>query len=521
MVRSTTRFFATMTTLVALSGGTRGAAATTATTTIGFASAGRRLGGARSHPHPHPSSSFPPAIVVVCPPSAGDADDAGRTKPTDASGTTESSERGRNNGGRSRPLATTHRSSVSAPPPRRRWWTPRHRRTGAHVALRAVISIALVFVAAASSVARAASFATPAAAVPVGPSEAELCFRLLYAACCGAFVGLKRPPSSSSNSSSSSGGSDRRRRRPAAAIGGVRTMALVGLGAAAYTACSIHGFVPHVALGCEVGSPILASVKVDISRMASNVASGVGFIGAGCIHKARPRGGGGGGDGTCDDRNDAAAGLATAAAVWVSAAAGVASGAGATFATVAILGYAPRGPEDGGGDVVVDGERRRRKRTRTALVEAGGDRLLLDDGGGGGVGRSRPRRKERALERRSRGRDEGSVASGLFGKRGDMGYDYNAENDASYVDQYALYDRYSRDIHPIIIKEIIDPRFERYLGLVSRLGDDDADGTAAADDRRGGRPTESPSNVLIEEEQAVISARDVAESGQDTFEVES
>jgi putative Mg2+ transporter-C (MgtC) family protein len=349
------------------------------------------------------------------------------------------------------------------------------------------------------------------AAVPGAPSEAELCLRLLYAACCGAFVGLERRPPFSS-SSSSSRGSDRRR-RPASAIGGVRTMALVGLGAAAYTACSIHGFVPHAALGVEVGSPILASVKVDISRMASNVASGVGFIGAGCIHKARLRGGGDGTDDD-DDRNAAAAGLATAAAVWVSAAAGVASGAGlygvaaaTTLATVAILGYAPRGPEDGEGDVVVD---ERRRRTRTALVDAGGDRLL-DDGGG----RSRQRRK-----RRSTGRDQGSVASGLFGKRGDMGNDYKAENNASYVDQYALYDRYSRDIHPIIIKEIIDPRFERYLGLVSRLGDNDADGIAAADDRRRGRPAESSSNVLLEEEQAVISPRDVAESGQDTFEVE-
>jgi hypothetical protein len=77
---------------------------------------------------------------------------------------------------------------------------------------------------------------------------------------------------------------------------------------------------------------------------------------------------------------------------------------------------------------------------------------------------------------------------------------------------------YSRDIHSIIIKEIIDPRFERYLGLESRLGDNDADVIAAADDRRGGRPVESSSNVLLEEEQAVISPRDVAESGQDTFE---
>ena len=151
-------------------------------------------------------------------------------------------------------------------------------------------------------------------------AELELCFRLLYAACSGAFVGLERSSSD----------------RPA----GVRTMALVGLGACIYTICSIHGFHPATALGYLPGSPMLANVKVDLSRMAASIASGVGFIGAGAIHKSKEYGNG-------TDAQNGVAGLTTAAAIWVSAAVGIASavglyfvGAVATFSTVAILKYA-------------------------------------------------------------------------------------------------------------------------------------------------------------------------------------
>ena len=132
-------------------------------------------------------------------------------------------------------------------------------------------------------------------------AELELCFRLLYSACAGAFVGLERSSTD----------------RPA----GVRTMALVGLGACTYTICSTHGFLPHVALGCAPGSPILENVKVDLSRMASSVASGVGFIGAGAIHKSKLYGNG-------SEAQNVVAGLTTAAAIWVSAAVGIASAVG-------------------------------------------------------------------------------------------------------------------------------------------------------------------------------------------------
>ena len=157
-------------------------------------------------------------------------------------------------------------------------------------------------------------------------AELELCFRLLYAACSGAFIGLERSSQD----------------RPA----GVRTMALVGLGACIYAVCSTHGFLPASALGYAPGSPMLANVKCDLSRMAANVASGVGFIGAGAIHKSKLHGNG-------TEAQNVVAGLTTAAAIWVSAAVGVASATGlyfvggvAAMSTVAILRFAKVTKED-------------------------------------------------------------------------------------------------------------------------------------------------------------------------------
>ena len=122
---------------------------------------------------------------------------------------------------------------------------------------------------AASSVASTTAF--PAQSRALGqfnflPSKAELefSFRLVYAACSAALVGLERSCAD----------------RPA----GLRTCCLVGLGACIYTISSVHGFLPHSALGYAPGSPMLEGVKCDPSRMAANIASGVGFIGAGmCI----------------------------------------------------------------------------------------------------------------------------------------------------------------------------------------------------------------------------------------------
>ncbi|MBV1837729.1 MgtC/SapB family protein [Acetobacter estunensis] len=84
---------------------------------------------------------------------------------------------------------------------------------------------------------------------------------------------------------------------------GLRTYTLVGLSAALFMLVSKFGFSdvvdnPHVAL--------------DPSRVAAQVVSGIGFIGGGVIFM----------------RRDAVRGLTTAASVWLTAALGMACGAG-------------------------------------------------------------------------------------------------------------------------------------------------------------------------------------------------
>ena len=128
--------------------------------------------------------------------------------------------------------------------------------------------------------------------------EFRLMGRLWYAALLGAAVGKERSTA---------------HHHPA----GVRTLALVSLGSAAFTLCSIYGFG--------------AAGKFDTSRMASAVASGIGFIGAGVIT-------------TSTNRNESVVhGLTTAAAVWISAAVGVTCGTGlyilATSLAMATLGF--------------------------------------------------------------------------------------------------------------------------------------------------------------------------------------
>jgi putative Mg2+ transporter-C (MgtC) family protein len=95
---------------------------------------------------------------------------------------------------------------------------------------------------------------------------------------------------------------------------GLRTHTLVGIGSALFTLAGAYGF----------GDVIRPDhVILDPSRVAAQVASGIGFIGAGLIFV----------------RQDAVRGLTTAAGIWVAAAIGVAAGAGlpvlATATTVA------------------------------------------------------------------------------------------------------------------------------------------------------------------------------------------
>jgi putative Mg2+ transporter-C (MgtC) family protein len=95
---------------------------------------------------------------------------------------------------------------------------------------------------------------------------------------------------------------------------GLRTHTLVGLGAALFVIVSKYGFTDVHA----------ADVSVDPSRVAAQVVSGIGFIGGGLIFV----------------RGDAVRGLTTAAIVWMTAAIGMACGAGlAGLALVATAGH--------------------------------------------------------------------------------------------------------------------------------------------------------------------------------------
>jgi putative Mg2+ transporter-C (MgtC) family protein len=104
-------------------------------------------------------------------------------------------------------------------------------------------------------------------------------------------------------------------RERAGKTAGVRTHILVSSGAALFTLVSIYGF---------------SGAVVDISRVAAAVVVGVGFIGAGVIFRGR--------------QEEEVAGLTTAATIWVTAAIGLAAGAGmylvsviATAITVGVL----------------------------------------------------------------------------------------------------------------------------------------------------------------------------------------
>lgn len=84
---------------------------------------------------------------------------------------------------------------------------------------------------------------------------------------------------------------------------GFRTHFLVGLGSGLFMILSAHGFDDVV---------LTEATRHDVSRIAAQVVSGIGFIGAGCIIFQKR----------------AVRGLTTAAGLWVTSAIGMASGAG-------------------------------------------------------------------------------------------------------------------------------------------------------------------------------------------------
>jgi putative Mg2+ transporter-C (MgtC) family protein len=95
---------------------------------------------------------------------------------------------------------------------------------------------------------------------------------------------------------------------------GLRTHTLVGVGAALFMIVSKYGF----------GDVVGPHASLDPSRVAAQIVSGIGFIGGGLIFV----------------RGDAVRGLTTAAIVWVTAAIGMACGAGlAVIACIVTAGH--------------------------------------------------------------------------------------------------------------------------------------------------------------------------------------
>lgn len=127
--------------------------------------------------------------------------------------------------------------------------------------------------------------------------EAVYMLRIILACLCGAAIGTER----------------NKRKKEA----GLRTHIIVALGSVLVMVVSKYGFLDMLALG--------EAVKVDPTRIASNVITGVSFLGAGTIiFKERT-----------------IRGLTTAAGIWATSGVGLALGAGmyavGIFATLAII----------------------------------------------------------------------------------------------------------------------------------------------------------------------------------------
>ncbi len=105
---------------------------------------------------------------------------------------------------------------------------------------------------------------------------------------------------------------------------GLRTHILVCLGACIFTLISIYGF-PTFASGDNVDITQATGIR-DTSRVAAQIVTGIGFIGAGTVLRNGPM----------------VFGLTTAATLWIAASIGMACGAGlygmAIFATILSIG---------------------------------------------------------------------------------------------------------------------------------------------------------------------------------------
>lgn len=130
-------------------------------------------------------------------------------------------------------------------------------------------------------------------------TDVDVALRLLAAVGLGGAVGFERELSD----------------QPA----GLRTHVTVALGAALFGVMSVHGFDAYVQLRAD------SNYQIDVTRVASQVVVGVGFLGAGAILK----------------EGLSIRGLTTAASLWATAAIGLAVGLGsylaATIATVLLV----------------------------------------------------------------------------------------------------------------------------------------------------------------------------------------
>jgi putative Mg2+ transporter-C (MgtC) family protein len=126
--------------------------------------------------------------------------------------------------------------------------------------------------------------------VKVPLSNLDVTLRVLAALLLGGVIGLEREVS----------------HQPA----GLRTHIGVALGAALFGIISIHGFDAYAA---DRNSN---NYQIDVTRVASQVVVGIGFLGGGTIIKQGAN----------------IRGLTTAASLWVTAAVGLASGLGILFA---------------------------------------------------------------------------------------------------------------------------------------------------------------------------------------------
>lgn len=128
-----------------------------------------------------------------------------------------------------------------------------------------------------------------------GYSDIVLIIRIILAGVCGGIIGVERTL----------------RQKDA----GFRTHIIVAIGAALMVIISKYGFLDIV---------FLDSVQVDVSRVASNIITGISFLGAGMIFV----------------KGISIKGLTTAAGIWVTAATGMAMGAGlyiVAFVSVILL----------------------------------------------------------------------------------------------------------------------------------------------------------------------------------------